>query len=91
MKLEWDEKKRLSNLQKHKMDFIGAEEIFDGYTVTFEDDRVSYGEQRFITFGRLQSRVVAVVHTERDDNIRLISIRKATKHEERSYYSTITN
>jgi uncharacterized DUF497 family protein len=91
MKLEWDENKRLFNLQKHKIDFIGAEEIFDGYTISFEDDRISYGEQRFVTFGMLQSRVVATVHTERDNNIRIISIRKATKYEERNYYSKIRN
>ena len=91
MEIEWDESKRLSNLQKHRIDFIGAEKLFDGYTITFEDEREYYGEQRFVTFGRLQSFVVAVVHTEREDNIRIISIRKATKHEERSYYATITN
>jgi uncharacterized DUF497 family protein len=93
MKLEWDENKRLTNLQKHKIDFIGSEEIFDGYgyTVTFEDDSVNYKEQRFVTFGKFQDRVVAVVHTERNGNIRIISIRKATKHEERYYYATITN
>ena len=92
MKIEWDENKRLSNLRKHKIDFIGSEEIFDGYTVTIEDDSVSYDEQRFITFGKLKGHVVvAMVHTERNDNIRIISIRKATKHEERYYYATITN
>jgi uncharacterized DUF497 family protein len=91
MELEWDEHKRLYNLQNHKIDFIGSEEIFDGYTVTFEDDSVGYNEQRFVTFGKFQERVVAVVHTERDENIRIISIRKATKHEERYYYATITD
>lgn len=91
MTLEWDENKRRTNLRKHNIDFIGSEEIFDGYTVTFEDDSVDYGEQRFITFGKFQGRVVAVVHTERDDNIRMISIRKATKHEERYYYAKIGN
>jgi len=91
MELEWDEHKRLYNLQNHKIDFIGSEEIFDGYTATFEDDSVGYNEQRFVTFGKFQERVVAVVHTERDENIRIISIRKATKHEERYYYATITD
>ncbi len=91
MKLEWDENKRLINLQKHKIDFIGSEEIFDGYTVTFEDDSVDYYEQRFVSFGMFQERIVVVVHTEKNENIRIISIRKATKHEERYYYATITN
>ena len=91
MDIEWDEDKRQSNLQKHKIDFIDAEEVFNDYTVTFEDERESYAEQRFVTFGRLRDYVVAVVHTEREDNIRIISVRKATKHEERNYYATITN
>ncbi len=92
MNIEWDENKRIVNLKKHHIDFIGSEEIFDGYTITIEDDSVNYDEQRFITFGKLQGRVVvAVVHTERKENIRIISIRKATKHEERYYYATITN
>jgi len=91
MKLEWDEHKRLINLQKHKIDFVGSEEIFDGYTVTFEDDSIGYGEQRFVSFGQFQERVVAVIHTERNGDIRVISIRKATKHEERYYYAAITN
>ena len=91
MKLEWDENKRLANLRKHKIDFIGSEDIFDGYSVSFEDDSVDYDEQRFVTFGQFQECVVAVVHTERDENIRIISIRKATKLEERYYYATITN
>ena len=91
MTCEWDENKRLSNLQKHKIDFMGAEEIFDAYTISFEDEREGYGEQRFITFGLLQSRVVSVVHTERNENIRIISIRKATQQEARAYYAAITN
>jgi uncharacterized DUF497 family protein len=63
MDLEWDEDKRLSNLQKHKIDFIDATKVFDEYTITFEDDRENYGEQRFITFGRLQGYVVAIIHS----------------------------
>ena len=91
MKIEWDENKRLSNLHKHKIDFIGAEDVFDDYTLTFEDDRINYGEQRFITFGKLQGRVVALIHTETDNTIRIISIRKASKHEQQNYYSSLTN
>ena len=63
--------------------------LFGGHTVTLEDDRFAYGEQRFITFGVLEGRVVAVAHTEQDDDIRIISMRKATRREEQSYFSTI--
>jgi len=91
MNLEWDESKRLSNIKKHKLDFVGVEEVFDGYTVSIEDSSVSYGEQRFITFGVLATYIVVIVHTEKDNNIRVISIRKATKNEERNYYAAIKN
>jgi len=56
-----------------------------------EDDRWGYGEQRFVTFGLLEGRVVAVVHTESADVIRVISIRKATRREEESYLSTLAD
>ncbi len=91
MEFEWNEDKRLSNIDKHQIDFIGSESLFDGYTVTIEDDRQNYGEQRFVTFGNLNNRIVAVVHTETVETIRIIPIRKATKNEIRGYYATITN
>ncbi|MCP4749297.1 MAG: BrnT family toxin [Proteobacteria bacterium] len=58
-------------------------------TLNIEDDRRSYGEERFVTFGILEGRIVAVVHTENEDSIRIISIRKATNYEEKTYFSQI--
>lgn len=89
MDFEWNDTKRKSNIKKHGIDFINAPTIFDGYTLTTEDDRYDYGEERFITFGILEGRVVVVVHTENDDSIRIISIRRATKYEEKTYFSQI--
>jgi uncharacterized DUF497 family protein len=89
--VDWDEAKRAENLRKHGIDFVGAEALFAGYTATIEDDRFPYGEQRFVTFGVLQGRVLAVVHTERNDAIRIISMRKATRREEKSYFSLISD
>ncbi len=89
MNFEWDEVKRKSNIKKHGIDFINSPMIFDGYTLTVEDDRFDYGEERFITFGIFEERVVVVVHTENEDSIRIISIRKATKYEEKAYFSQI--
>jgi uncharacterized DUF497 family protein len=89
MNFEWDDKKRKSNIKKHGIDFIDAPIIFAGYTLTIEDDRFDYGEKRFITFGVLDGRVVSVVHMETEDLIRIISIRKATKNEEKEYFSQI--
>lgn len=55
------------------------------------DDRYSYGSQRFVTFGMLQGRVVAVVHTDRDKSIRIISARKATNYEQQTYFQELSN
>ncbi|MFB2918305.1 MULTISPECIES: BrnT family toxin [Aerosakkonema] len=89
MEFEWDEAKRLANLRKHGVDFVDVPAVFDGDIVTVEDDRFNYGEQRFITLGLLQGQVVAIVHTERDDITRIISARKATRYEQRTYFEQI--
>ena len=86
MNFEWDDIKRKLNIKKHGIDFINASMIFDNYTLTIEDDRYDYGEERFVTFGILEGRVVVVVHTEDED-----SIRNATKYEEKKYFSQISD
>ncbi len=85
MKIEWDETKRQSNLKKHGFDFRDAAQVFAGEIVTVEDARYKYDEDRFATLGLLQGRIVLIIHTEQDDTIRVISMRKATKFEERTY------
>jgi hypothetical protein len=91
MKFEWDEAKRRTNISKHGVDFADLEPLFDGETVTVLDDRFDYGEDRFVTLGLLNGVVLVVVHTETDTVIRLISVRKATKNEEKSYFKEIAN
>ncbi|MEN3333343.1 MAG: uncharacterized protein V7641_2708 [Blastocatellia bacterium] len=91
MRFDWDEAKRESNLLKHGIDFIDAEKIFDGETITIPDDRFDYAEDRLITFGLLDGRVVVIVHTETDEVIRIISVRKASKNEEISYFKKIAD
>jgi uncharacterized DUF497 family protein len=86
VRFEWDDAKRRSNIGKHGIDFLRIEEVFQGETITIVDDRFDYGEQRFITLGLLQGRVAVVAHTETDEVIRIISVRKATKNEEVSYF-----
>lgn len=91
MDFEWDEDKRLSNIEKHNFDFVGVGKIFEGETATILDNRFDYNEERFVTFGVLEGRVIAVTHTETDETIRIISVRKATKNEEESYFKQIAN
>ena len=88
MKFEWDEAKRRTNLRKHRLDFADAETVFSGATFTFEDERFEYGEDRHITLGLLHGVVVVIAHTEREDVIRVISMRKATRNERRLYFES---
>lgn len=88
---EWDETKRRTNLRKHGIDFFDIPPVFDDYTVTVEDDRFDYSERRFVTFGLLDGRVVAIVHTEDRQTTRLLSVRKATRNEQESYFATISD
>jgi len=93
MRFEWDEAKRRANLHDHRIDFaaVEKEEIFVGETVTRVDDRFEYGERRFLTLGLLKGEVVAIVHTESDEVVRLISVRKASKNEESIYFREVKN
>ena len=86
IRFEWDEKKRRSNLRRHGIDFAALAEVFEAAPVTISDDRYDYGEKRYLTFGLLKGRVIAIVHTESDDVIRIISARKAERYEEIEYF-----
>jgi uncharacterized DUF497 family protein len=89
MRFEWDETKRRSNLKRHGFDFAAVEKIFDSDVLTLLDDRFDYGEIRFLTFGILNGAVIAIAHTETDEVIRIVSVRKALKNEEEIYYKEI--
>jgi len=89
MRFTWSERKRAINLKEHGLDFLDAPRVFEGLTFTYEDDRFAYGEQRFITLGLLAGVPVSVAHTETDDEIRIISFRKATGREARRFFTEV--
>jgi uncharacterized protein len=91
MSYAWDEQKRRANVKKHGIDFIDIPELFDGDIVIFPDERFNYGETRFIAIGILRNQVIVVAYTERSENIRIISARKATKNEQTYYFQQISN
>ncbi|MGH8175590.1 MAG: BrnT family toxin [Steroidobacter sp.] len=91
IRFTWDERKRLSNSSRHGLDFYEAPEVFAGLTFTVEDGRFRYGEQRFLTLGLLRGVAVSIAHTESDEVIRIISFRRATRHEEAILYEQIQN
>lgn len=87
---EWDENKRLINLKKHGLDFLDAHALWEFPMLIAEDNRFSYGENRFIAMGILKNRVVVCAYTKRKiKTIRLISLRKANSREAKRYEEAI--
>ena len=84
---EWDEEKAVSNLKKHDVSFEEGATIFnDPRIATISDPIHSKDEERFVSIGvSIQGRLLVVVHTERNERIRLISCRKATSGERKRY------
>jgi uncharacterized DUF497 family protein len=79
---EWDEHKNSQNIRKHGLDFADAWEIFAGPLFPELDLRSDYGEDRWTIIGLLGDRVVVVTFTfGTNEVIRIISLRKALRHE----------
>jgi uncharacterized DUF497 family protein len=81
---EWDEEKRIVNLEKHGIDFMRAKEIWLSPVLEMRSKQ-EHGEDRFIAIGTSNNVLIAVIYTWRDDNRRLISARKARKNEQKNY------
>ncbi len=92
MDFEWDEEKNKANIRKRGFDFADAWEIFEAPMRTALDLREDYGEDRWKGIGLLGNRIVIVIFTYRNENtIRIISLRKALKHERKNFEEAITN
>jgi hypothetical protein len=78
---EWDSNKEEENIRKHGVNFTAASQIWDGWVFERVDDRRDYGEIRFLAFGKIEGRVLAVVFTQRGMARRIISARKANPRE----------
>jgi uncharacterized DUF497 family protein len=91
MKFEWDSKKEQMNIKKRKVTFEQASYVFsDPFSLSMYDPDHSEDEDRYILIGKSQNEVIlTVVHTFRDSNgleiVRVISARKATKKENKTY------
>lgn len=91
MLFEWDETKNEINKKKHKIDFETAARVFyDENHIELYDETHSSEEERFIAIGMVGgfAAVVFVVYTPRENVIRIISARKATKKEREDYYDS---
>ena len=86
MQIRWDSRKASSNLDKHGIRFSDAEGVlFDPNALTREDP-AARGEQRFVSIGTdFLGRVLVVVYAYGEDDLRLISARRATRKERGQY------
>ena len=89
MQYEWDNGKAADNLRKHGVDFADAiAALHDPSRLEEIDMRFDYGEERIQVIGMAHSEILFVTLTLRDEDIcRIISARKATRHEQDRYYA----
>ena len=85
MLFEWDADKVAKNLGKHGIPFDRIVRLDWEGALTAQDERADYGEERFVTYGRIEGRLHVVVWTPRCGVCRLISLRKANEREELLY------
>ena len=85
MQIEFDSTKRDKTLAERGLDFVRAEEVFSGLHFTGQDTRQDYDEDRFITVGLLDARLVVLIWTPRGEARRIISMRKANDREKAFY------
>lgn len=89
MALEWDERKRRSNLAKQGIDVAALEPMFAGDVLEEDDDRQDYRERRIKAIGELNDVVLSLVYTWRGDRRRLISARRARADERKEYQARL--
>jgi len=85
MLIEFDPAKRDATLAERGLDFADAVEVFAGRHRSVVDDRIAYGEVRWITIGTIGGRLVVLVWTQRGQARRIISLRKANDRERAIY------
>ncbi len=85
MKIIFDPDKRAHTLAHRGLDMAEAEFVFAGRNLTFPDRRNDYGEERYITIGLIEKRMVYIAWTPRDGAYRIISMRKANDREQEKY------
>ena len=84
---EWDEDKAAANWRRHGVAFHQVLKIFrDAFAIERVDAREDYGEERINRIGMCDDLILHVTYTERGERIRLISARRAERHEQDDYY-----
>lgn len=86
----WDNDKLVANIAKHGLSFEGADAVFDNSVVAWDDDREAYGELRINLLGWLNGHLVHMTYTERGEDMHVISLREAEKHEIKRYIKSLS-
>jgi len=87
---EWDDNKAAQNFREHGVSFESAREVFqDPFALEWLDTTEDYGEERYVVVGMVQSRLLFVVYTWRDERKRVISARGAEPYERRRYHEEV--
>jgi uncharacterized protein len=91
MQFEWDDEKNQANIRNHEIDFADVSAMFNEDMLIEIDNRLDYGEDRWVGIGFLGLGVAVVVWTERQgDIIRIISARRANRHEQKRLEQYLT-
>ncbi len=85
MNIEWDDAKRAWTLEARSLDFADVAFVDWDSAITLEDVRQPYPESRYITYAKINNRLMVFAWCLRGSNLRVISLRKANKREERKY------
>lgn len=87
MDFEWDEQKRLKNIEKHGIDFVDSDILFGNPYLVERSKRIN-GEERLLAIGMIDEIYFTAIFTKRGPIIRIISMRRA-RHDERKKYQEI--
>ena len=89
---EWDERKRMANLEKHGLDFYRAKRVYEAERkITIETTKEGGRERRFLDIAVLENSCVALVYTYRGESVRIISMRYAKRKERRDFDASFKN
>jgi uncharacterized DUF497 family protein len=89
---EWDERKRVANLEKHGLDFYRAKRVYEAERkITIETTKEGGRERRFLDIAEVESGCVALVYTYREESVRIISMRQAKRKERRAFDASFKN
>ena len=85
MKFEYDEKKSQINKEKHKIDFVEAQKLWQDEEALIVPANIVDGETRYALISKILTKCFVVIFTLRDDTYRIISVRRCRKNEEKNY------